>query len=125
MKQLKMWVATLWILSALVVTGSWSGQPVRAAELAESACRLAAIHGSYEFVAPAAVNVGQGTVIAIPDHLLYASFPDMRLGTRAMNLCRLGRAGYGSIIISISALDDEPSSAMGPLTIAPVNEGGT
>jgi hypothetical protein len=73
MKQLKMLVGTLCILSALLVTDSWSGQPVHAAELAAPACRLAAVHGSYEFVAPATVNVGQGTVIAIPDHLLYAS----------------------------------------------------
>jgi hypothetical protein len=73
MKQLRMLVGTLCILSALLVTGSGSIQPVHAAGLAAPACRLAAVHGSYEFVAPATVNVGPGTVIAIPDHLLYAS----------------------------------------------------
>jgi hypothetical protein len=73
MKQLKMLVGTLWLLSALLVTGSGSIQPVHAAGLAAPACRLAAVHGSYEFVAPATVNLGVGTVIAIPDHLLYAS----------------------------------------------------
>lgn len=73
MKRLSMLVGTLWILSSLLAMGSGSGQPLHAAELAASACRLATVHGSYEFVAPAAVNLGAGTVIAIPDHLLYTS----------------------------------------------------
>ncbi len=73
MKRPRGLVGTLWILLSLLVTGSWSGQPVHAAKLAAQACQLAAMSGKYEFVAPASVYITAGTVIAIPDHLLYAS----------------------------------------------------
>lgn len=48
-------------------------QSASAATPAATACRLAAVHGSYEFVAPATIQLSQGTVIAIPDELIAAS----------------------------------------------------
>ncbi len=73
MRKIRMLVGTLWILLGLLVTGIWSAQPSHAAEFAATACRPGALYGSYEFVAPATVNVGPGTVVAVPDHLIYAS----------------------------------------------------
>ena len=73
MTKLKMWVGTLWMVTSLLVMSNWSSQPVYAASVAAQPCHSAAMVGSYEFIAPATINVGGGTVIAIPDHLLYAS----------------------------------------------------
>lgn len=73
MKQLRMLVSTLWILGGLLVVSSWSSQQAYAMDLAAEHCPSEMMVGSYEFVAPTTVNVGNGTVIAIPDHLLYAS----------------------------------------------------
>jgi hypothetical protein len=94
MKRLQRLVATLCMFLGMVVMGGWSGQPVMAAEFVASSCPLAAAHGSYEFVAPAAIYVAPGTVIAIPDHLLYAS-PAAFAGKGTLIF-----AGTGQIILS-------------------------
>jgi hypothetical protein len=73
MKARQLVVATIWVLSIMMMTGGAPVHPIQAQGRAQPACSLAALRGSYEFVAPATVYISPGSVIAIPEHLLYAS----------------------------------------------------
>lgn len=55
----------------LIALGEQSA-PVRALQPTVS-CTAATLQGSYDFVAPATITIAPGTVIAIPEALLYAS----------------------------------------------------
>ncbi len=73
MKRIKILAATAWTTFSLLLVGS---QPLQVAQAADSniaACQLATLQGNYDFVAPATITIGAGTVIAIPEELLYAS----------------------------------------------------
>jgi hypothetical protein len=73
MKRLNMMVATAWTTMSLLTFALQPLQPVQAKESNASACEFASLQGSYDFVAPATITIAPGTVIAIPDELLYAS----------------------------------------------------
>src|SRR5215207_8343083 len=73
MKRFNMMVATAWTTLSLLALGSQLVQPVQAAESNTPACQLATLQGSYDFVAPATITIAPGTVIAVPEELLYAS----------------------------------------------------
>lgn len=67
------WRVAVWSLLGALALAVLPLQSMRASELTPWACIVAVIQGSYEFVAPATVSVGPGTVIAIPERLLDSS----------------------------------------------------
>jgi hypothetical protein len=103
MKRLTMMVATTWTLLSLLVLAS---QPVQIAQAAASnagTCPLATLRGSYDFMAPATLAIGSGTVIAIPEELLYAS-PAAYAGKGSLSFNGAGKITLNAVETSQGAL---------------------
>ncbi|MFN8444792.1 MAG: hypothetical protein U0175_28660 [Caldilineaceae bacterium] len=61
------------IVALLMVTTILAVIPVQASSMTQPGCSVASLQGSYRFIAPATIAVGQGTMIAVPDAYLAAS----------------------------------------------------
>lgn len=78
-------------------------------------CSAISLQGSYDFLSPATVTIGQGTVIAIPDELLYAlPAPNVNKGTLVFD-------GYGEVSLLFTKISqgqmEESLSYVGEYTI--------
>lgn len=97
MKRLNTVVATAWTTMNLLALALQPLQPVQAAASNASACQHATLQGSYDFVAPATITIAPGTVIAIPEELLYASpAPHASKGTLVFD-------GNGKVLLNATA----------------------
>jgi hypothetical protein len=93
-------------LAALVL----ASQPVQAREAMPLSCVLAAIQGSYDFVAPATVSIGPGTAIAFPEHLR-AALPAPSAGQGKLVF---DDAGY----VQLEVMEDITGALDSPTTVA-------
>ena len=61
------------IITLILVTTILTAIPAQASTVTQTNCSVASLQGTYRFIAPATVAVGQGTVIAIPEAYFDAS----------------------------------------------------
>lgn len=99
------------IITLILVTTILTAIPAQASTVTQTNCSVASLQGTYRFIAPATVAVGQGTVIAIPEAYFDASPASMASeGTVTFD-------GNGSATLEVSA------DRAGKLTSAVVYEG--
>ena len=103
MKRLKILVATAWTTFSLLLVGSQPLQIAQAADSNAAACQLATLQGNYDFVAPATITIGAGTVIALPEELLYAS-PAAYASKGSLNFDGAGKISLNAVETSQGAL---------------------
>jgi hypothetical protein len=109
MSRLQLFVAV--IVASFVLLMGPGDQPVLARALQPTAsCTAATLQGSYDFVAPATITIAPGTVIAIPEELLYASpAPYASKGTLTFD-------GNGKVLLN--ATDSFQGQLASPLSYA-------